>query len=350
MPQEILKAQSFKCRFLEAGISTFEDRKLLLIKSEDLMRFAEKFKGFPIIINHTDLATGNIDEKRCGVITNVWKGEDGWAWCEFLTHEQDVIDLLARGWKVSCMYYIKHRGAGGLYHDIPFDVLVLDIEPNHLAIVEDPRYEDVVVIKNSKQKIMKNLKFWSKDKKADAISNAAEEAEEAYYMDGEKEMKVSEIVKNYKEVCAANKKRVLNSDDEMDVDGENVSIANMMEKINSHKIKNSKVEEEKPAEEVAPVKEEVAAVVEEKKEPEASAEEKAAEESKEVAAESVENSKEDLEGFNSMKANILKHREAAAKVANKAQKARPSTPFVSDEEKFERGRQRYGSPQVVAKS
>lgn len=342
MKNEILKAQSYKCRFLEAGISTFEDGKTLLIKSEDLMRFAEKFKGFPIIIDHVDLDSGNVHQQRMGVITSIWRGEDGWAWCEMLIDNAEAMDKLNEGWLVSCMYYITSEGPNGLYHDIPYDVLVLDIEPNHIAIVEDPRYEDVIVIKNSKSKNNSMFKIFSRNKKDEAIKNAMEEVENAVYMDGEKEVPLSELVENFKKVKAAANKRIMNADDEVEIEGSAHKISEMIDAVNSYKAMN----ESKEAQEDKQLKE----AKEETKE--ASEYAANAKNSKKAKAEKKEEPKEeaaaedDLEGFKKIKNNLTEFRKDASAEAAKVSEKK----FTSESEKLARGAARYGSRQTASKA
>lgn len=56
-----------------------------------------------------------------------------------------------KGWSVSCAYdYTKADTSGGTENNIPYDIEFLDGEFNHLALVDNPRYEGANIVFNSK--------------------------------------------------------------------------------------------------------------------------------------------------------------------------------------------------------
>lgn len=104
----------------------------------------------PVTINHKD----NIgDDDKVGEVLNVWYNpEDGWYWCDGIITDETAINLINdKNWSVSCSYdFTKYDDEGGTENNIPYDIEFLDGEFNHLAIVDNPRYEGANIVFNSK--------------------------------------------------------------------------------------------------------------------------------------------------------------------------------------------------------
>lgn len=121
-----------------------------LIKKESLDRFIHTLRNKPVIINHKD----NIqDDDIVGEVLNVWYNpDDGWYWCDGIIYDKTAINLIEnRGWSVSSSYnFTKYNDEGGSENNVPYDIEFLDGEFDHLAIVENPRYERANIVFNSK--------------------------------------------------------------------------------------------------------------------------------------------------------------------------------------------------------
>ena len=93
-----------------------------------------------------------------GVVSNVWfDDKDGWYWCDGVIWDEATQNLITdKGWSVSCSYcYTKCDDTGGTENNIPYDIEFLDGEFEHLAIVDNPRYEGANIVFNSKT-VVKN--------------------------------------------------------------------------------------------------------------------------------------------------------------------------------------------------
>jgi hypothetical protein len=253
-----LKAKSYKCRFLEAGVSN-NNNISILIKADNLMMLAEKFKGVPVSVSHDDLTVDNVDNFKVGIVANVFKGDDGWAWCEFLVDEDEGERLLSQGYNISCAYTVLLKGAGGNHNGVDYDFEILDLQADHIAIVDIPHYTDAIVIKNSnnnKLKIKNMFKFMKSKNKENALKNSIEEKEEVFVKNGEDKIKISDLIDKYREVKNSESKSaeeeeamILNEEDEVEVDGEMKTVAELLQNYNAC-MKNESKEGSKEEKEV----------------------------------------------------------------------------------------------------
>lgn len=146
------KGRRFECRFLQAGLVKYSFG-VCLLNAEAINKFAYKFVGCPVIIDHKDITDENAKEERVGVISKVWFSEfDGWYWCEGVLFDDEAISLIKdKGYNVSCQYNIDdylENTSGALHNGNPYDITILDGTPEHLAIVKNPRYEEALIAVN----------------------------------------------------------------------------------------------------------------------------------------------------------------------------------------------------------
>ena len=90
-------------------------------------------------------------DDRVGVISRVWFNErDGWYWGEGVIFDQEALDLIDKGFNVSCQYEItEYSSTGGLHNGNNYDKTILNGKPEHLAIVQNPRYENAMIAVNA---------------------------------------------------------------------------------------------------------------------------------------------------------------------------------------------------------
>lgn len=113
--------------------------------------------GVPVIINHKDLNTDNVDDERVGVVNSVWYDEkDGWFWCDGIIWNETAQNLITdKNWSVSCSYDVKTANdEGGSENNIKYDMEFLDGVFTHLALVNNPRYERANIVFNSKTEVI----------------------------------------------------------------------------------------------------------------------------------------------------------------------------------------------------
>lgn len=321
-----LKAQTFKARFLEKGVVKYDD-EMVLIKPENLMAIAMDFKGAHVIIDHQDVAENEANDKIVGYINNVWFNEnDGWAWCDFTVNSEEAITLINQGYSVSCAYFPKYA-EGGTYHNIPFDKEIVGGEAIHLAIVKNPRYEDAIILKNSINKIMTIFKFKKpKENKAEVreieLENALFEIEEG------ENVSVAEMVEAYKNSKKNEAKEEekeepkVNADDEYEVDGEMVKVSELASAYKASKKKNESEEEKEEKENKC--------------------------KNEEDKEEEKENEEEEKEEAKKNSADAFKI-EAARKKFENGSESLANNKVMTDNARFELGKSIYGSAQKITK-
>lgn len=173
--------------YLENG----ED-KLYLVTNEALKRMNSSFEGKPIYVRHVETVDlGNLKENADGYVVKSFYNEfDGAWWVEMLVVSDEGHEAVEKGWAVSNCYLPTELGAGGVYHDIDYQKEVKNGKYEHLAIVNNPRYEESVVMtpeefknfNDTKQQELQQLKnskenedmLSDEDKKALVTSLASE--------------------------------------------------------------------------------------------------------------------------------------------------------------------------------
>lgn len=146
--------RNFQSRFIEPGVVSYEDvggdREYL--SKTTLDRFAESFVGRPVIIRHSKVTPQTMESKAVGYISRVWYDpNDAWYWCEGVITNDDAKNLIENGWSVSCGYRVLGTDeSGGVYHAIKYRRELTAFEGEHLALVENPRYEGATIRLNSK--------------------------------------------------------------------------------------------------------------------------------------------------------------------------------------------------------
>lgn len=153
MGEEIVNGKEFcrkfKARFIEPGLVKFKVRGreiVSLLKSETIQNALGTMLGKPLLVGHksTDSHGSPSAVSR--------DTASGWFECEGETETKAGIEAIKSGQRVSCAYRVNSTGPGGTWHNIPFDEEITGIEFTHLAIVDkdDARYEDAVIVLNSK--------------------------------------------------------------------------------------------------------------------------------------------------------------------------------------------------------
>jgi len=152
----------YKARFIEPGPVSYGDmtdvEDTILLTETALYNMAQSFIGKPVIIDHVDINPDIAKEKAVGYVTSVRKGQyendnDPWWYCEFIIDDDKAKELIQEDFNISCAYVPTEVDLqGGEYHAIPYAYEVLNAEYTHLAIVDNPRYENAMIFKNSKSK------------------------------------------------------------------------------------------------------------------------------------------------------------------------------------------------------
>jgi len=156
------ESRKFDCKFIEPGLVSYRDvgGGLELLRKETLDRCMASAIGNPLIVGHTHVNAENRLALEEGVILDWhYNAEDGWFYVKGTADTESAKSRMRRGERPSCGYKVLALGPGGTYHGIRYDAEILDLQFNHLAIVDRPRYEDAHFRLNSKAmfKFLKRL-------------------------------------------------------------------------------------------------------------------------------------------------------------------------------------------------
>ena len=259
--------KSYKVRFIEPGIMSYEDKEqgVVLVSKETLDRMAASFRNKPVIFipemhdNSDEKTAFNFDDLSAnpasGIITGVpYWGDDGWQWVEMSVWDEAAQEALDSGYSVSCAYDADEDDTGGIWHEIPYTSEVTDGKYMHMAIVPKPRYEGSRVLANSKGSVAGSCEDSSKgdndlnifkkknaappepEKKAVPLAGKETPAEEkAELMNDDTMVDVNgtpvplhELVSNYEEKNGAGAQSPLADEDEVALsDGTKVTLADL---------------------------------------------------------------------------------------------------------------------------
>lgn len=262
--------RSYKCRFIEPGIISYEDSSqgVVFVGKPALDSMAASFRGCPVICvpeNHNDAAPDvsfNADAppelKPVGVVSGApYWGDDGWQWVDFLVWDEATASKIDKeGYSVSCAYLPTATDAkGGTWHQIDYDEEITEGKYLHLAIVADPRYEGSRILANAKRGGNMKIKLFQKKpvekKKENALEGEDLAPDAVVQLEDGTEVTLAALMEAYKaakEEPAAEEPAMLNADDEVDVDGERVKVSEM---INAYTAGCAKKNAEPPQDEPA---------------------------------------------------------------------------------------------------
>lgn len=281
----------FYCRHIQAGVAKYEN-EMLFINNDALKRMMPSMMGVPVYVDHTEVDLSKIQEEADGYVSDCFYNEkDGWFWAKFIVVSDNGHEAIRKGYSVSNAYLPTRTGEGGEWHSVAYDREILDGEYTHLAIVDNPRYEESCImdctqfkqyndsleaqleeLKNSKEdnfSIIGGIKMKFFTSKKEEIKNADDIS---IQLENGKDILLSEMVnavkKNEEEKKKEEeKKEKYNEDDKIEVGEESMTIKELKNKYMNlcKEVEEKKNEDEKKEEEEKKKKEEAENEEKEKK-------------------------------------------------------------------------------------
>jgi hypothetical protein len=336
-------ANRFRARILEPGIVSYQDQDCgnALLRKETIDAHIHTFIGRPLILardgmnrptyKHAKVRPSNLEKMADGYISGVeYDPVDGWWYAVGTVHNEEAKQAIREIGYVSCAYDVKGLGGPGDYHNLPYHEEITAFEGEHLAIVDNPRYEEATIRLNAKTKPNHTMFKWIKkilasgENKQNSVESGELPEGAALEIDGTT-VPVAEVVEGYKQNTKGAQE--LDGASEIEVDGKPVSVNAL---IASHQKLNAmeKEEEDKKNKKNADDEEEA----KKKKEKENASDE----DDEKKKEKEKENSKKTYK-VNSAPGPISRAREAGVlvEVTNSA----PDT----QEAKLKRGQERYGA-------
>lgn len=253
------------------------DAYRIFINEDTIRAMGPTFAGRPIFVEHVDEVDASVDELRKDadgwVVESFYNESDGKHWVKFIVCTERAERAIKRGYRLSNAYIPRLGGPGGTWNGVSYQKEVTGGEYEHLAIVNNPRYEESVIMtpdefkayneaktlelkrlaNSKKENNAMKLKFWNRKPAENAadleglsvtlpksgkemtivqVVNAVDEMEmkkgvangEDKVKVGDKEMSVNDLVKGYEALekeCNDLKAMARNEDeDEESVDNE----------------------------------------------------------------------------------------------------------------------------------
>ena len=148
----------FYCKHIAPGVCAYAD-ETILIGEETLKGMDKTFAGKPIYVNHQQVNLENLQQEADGYVAeSFYLPEDGSHWAKIIIVSDKGHEAIRKGWKVSNAYIPDEFGVGGEWHNIPYNREVMKAHYTHLALVDNPRYEESVVLTPEDFKMYKEEK------------------------------------------------------------------------------------------------------------------------------------------------------------------------------------------------
>jgi len=126
----------------------------ILVLEKAIKEMDPTFAGVPLYVGHVDDVDPekNVENADGYVIDSFFNKSDGKHWCKFIAISDAAHDAIAKGWQLSNAYRITQAGAGGKWHAVDYAQEVLAGQGEHIAVVQDPRYSESIILTPEKFK------------------------------------------------------------------------------------------------------------------------------------------------------------------------------------------------------
>lgn len=132
----------------------------IFLNEDTVRKMDPSFVGRPVYVEHVDkVDVANIQAEADGYVTESFYNEaDGKHWVKFIVVSDSGQDAIRKGWRLSNAYRMLSRSPGGMSKGVSYNAEVTAAEYEHLAIVQNPRYEDSIVLSPTQFKEYNNTK------------------------------------------------------------------------------------------------------------------------------------------------------------------------------------------------
>ena len=240
----------------------------VFLNENTIRRMDPTFAGRPVFVMHVDGVSTDLhslrNEADGWVVESFFNEADGKHWVKFITVSEEAERAIKNGMRLSNCYIPKSFSNGGQWNGVDYQKEIVDGEYEHLAIVPNPRYEESVIL-NPEQ-----FKKYNEDKKLELIrlANQKDEGKKSMWKfferkkvensvdiesmsvvlpKSKREIVISQLLNEADEAeVAKGQPRLVNASDLVVVDGEKVTVGELLEKLaNAGKECMANEEEEK---------------------------------------------------------------------------------------------------------
>lgn len=151
--------KTYTRKFLEPGMVDYTDMGMgiLYLGKETIDLMIPSFIDKPVVIKHQEVTPGNFQDIAVGYIKSIYfNPQDLWYYVDYLITKDEGHEKMEAGWGVSCAYKVGRLGNGGKRNNVDYEGEIIHGEGEHLALVQNPRYEQCLMIVNGKEGILYN--------------------------------------------------------------------------------------------------------------------------------------------------------------------------------------------------
>lgn len=192
----------------------------IFINEDTIRKMNPTFAGRPIFVEHVEGVDEDVDAVRKEadgwVLESFFNESDGKTWAKFIIVSDKGMRAIRNGWRLSNAYVPKGFGQGGVWNGVTYQKEITDGEYEHLAIVQNPRYDESVIMNpeefkqynadkmvelktlaNSKKETKMGLKFFKRAK----VENGLELEDTMVELElSKKQLSLKEIINGYDKV------------------------------------------------------------------------------------------------------------------------------------------------------
>jgi len=126
----------------------------VLRSPESLQKAVDKFKGVPIVTDHTMIGDGQTPPEKKGIDGAIGDNvyfKDGTVYANIRLYTNRIKDLIAKGKKeLSVGYWSEYEFKKGTWNGQPFDAIQHIVGGNHLALVDEGRCGPAIAVLDRK--------------------------------------------------------------------------------------------------------------------------------------------------------------------------------------------------------
>jgi len=276
MKDTLVIGKVIKMACMRRGLCAYSN-ETVLVSQETLEAISKSIMGVPVVIDHPEDLINDENIKTLDVVGRVadmhYEAEDDFWYAHFVIDDQRGVDLLNQGFGISTAWFGDKYASGGTLNNVGYDRELLEGRYEHLAIVKTPRYEMAVnpIFLNSKScnenqpdsniKVT-NIILNSNEQKGSSMIGKifkklvsreeikTNEGEEVFVNVDGTDVPISQMISELKlnkknaEEKKEEEKKMANGADEVDVDGEKISVNELVKRYKAGQKKNE-VEEKK---------------------------------------------------------------------------------------------------------
>lgn len=244
----------FGMHFVDGVAYYAGDDKMIYVSADTAKAMDKTFTGKPVFVQHkSDWELSEIEEISDGyVIRSFFNPNDGKHWVEFIITSDEGHKAIKEGKRLSNGYEVVGKAGSGQFHGIDYVEEYTEAVYNHLALVDNPRYDEGFILTPEEFKNYNdNLKAQNKEQ----IHNSKETSMKFNLFSREKVQNENqlkdvmvELPKSRLTLSVENAieklDEELTKENTVDVDGEKLDLNSLHAKYNSVMKKNNELESE----------------------------------------------------------------------------------------------------------